>query len=216
MRKNTFWATLAVVLGLTIGLSAVHAGEELTPTKPVEKVAEKKAEDCCGGCDKAKDAKAAKGEECCGGCDKATKVATKTETPMCSIMGFVTAEMKKTKGAEGQCCKGAMKAWFAGGKDVPLAALRDKMVADGWNAETTIAFFEKMAAARAAKADAAKVVPTAATGDAAAPAKGDCSGCDKDCSGCDKAKDCSGCDKECSGCDKAKEKTDAKPAKVGS
>ncbi|MDJ0976301.1 MAG: hypothetical protein QNJ98_17705 [Planctomycetota bacterium] len=117
----------------------------------------------------------------------AVVVKTKTASPMDSMMGWVSEQIKTTKGAEGSCC-GAMKAWFAGGKDVPLAGMRDRLVADGWTADSTIAFMKKMKAAKSA----------------------DCGGCDKasDCGGCDKAGDCSGCDKAkdcCGGCDKAGE-----------
>ncbi len=195
-------AALAVVAAFGLCLNNTFAGEE-APAKPAPTA-------------KAKEAPAT----------PAATVKTKTETPLCSMMGWVSEQIKTVKGAKEGCCSSAMKAWFAGDKNVPLAGMRDRLVADGWTADSTIAFFKKMAAERAAKS-------------------GECSGCDKgcgdkaagDCSGCDKgcgdkaAGDCSGCDKEkcdkgecpcdsaksdCEGCDKAK-KDAAKPAKsVGS
>lgn len=201
MRNTLLWGSLAVVAVLSLCLSGAIAGEDVPAA-----------------------AKPAKTDT--APAPTTAEVKTKTETPLCSMMGWIGEQVKQTKGVEGDCCGGAMKAWFAGGADVPLAGMRDRLVADGWTAETTIAFFKKMQAERAAK--------SGADCQGCDKAK-DCGGCDKagdakiktatgdaapagDCGGCDKAKDCSGCDKatDCGGCDKAKK--DAKPVKenVGS
>lgn len=179
-------AALAVVAAFGLCLNNTFAGEE-APAKPAPTA-------------KVKEAPAT----------PAATVKTKTETPMCSMMGWVSEQIKTVEGAKEGCCSSAMKAWFAGDKNVPLAGMRDRLVADGWTADSTIAFFKKMSAERAAKS-------------------GDCSGCDKagdktagDCSGCDKEEcdkgecPCDSAKSECGGCDKEK-KDAAKPAKsVGS
>lgn len=182
-------AALAVVAVAAVCFNGAFAGEEV-PAKAAPKTAPQA------------DAPAT----------PAVEVMTKTASPIDSMMGWVSEQIKTTKGAEGSCC-GAMKAWFAGGKDVPLAGMRDRLVADGWTADSTIAFMKKMKAAKS----------------------GDCGGCDKakDCSGCPESgsccdgeksdcSDCTGCDKAkdkecCGGCDKAK-KDATKPVKenVGS
>ena len=50
----------------------------------------------------------------------------------------------------------AWRAWFTGGKDVPAAALRDAMVADGWNADRFVGFFQAMAKANAGSCEGGK------------------------------------------------------------
>ena len=134
-------------------------------------------------------------------------VKTKTETPVCSMVGYIMEQVVKTPCENEGCKVSAMKAWFAGDAKVPMAGLRDRLKADGWTADSTIAFFKKMAAERGCdKAD------------------GECCGsCDKaagDCQGCDKAAGgCQGCDKEggkcCGGCDKGADKpAPANPAEI--
>lgn len=63
----------------------------------------------------------------------------------------------------------AWRAWFAGGADVPLAGLRDALLADGWTADRFVPFFH--AAKR--RAEAARAARAArATSDAAPAGKG--------------------------------------------
>jgi hypothetical protein len=141
----------------------------------------------------------------------ADKPATATPSPIHSMMKWVASQVvpdlecgcpSTEAGAKG------WTAWFNGGKDVPLATLRDAMVVDGWNAERTVGFFKQMAASKSCS---------------------DCKDCDgKDCAGCDKgtAGDATGaadakeggkcCGKKCSGCDKDKaDATGAADAKEG-
>ena len=121
---------------------------------------------------------------------EAPKADTKTPTPIHSMMKWVAS---KVCSGDGCGCPSkaenekAWRAWFTD-KDVALAGLRDAMVADGWNADTTIGFFKKMAASKAASSDCGS--------------SGDC------CGKCDGG-DCSDCP-----CDKAKaaKKAEAKPA----
>lgn len=108
--------------------------------------------------------------------------APKTPTPMHSILGWIASQV--APGLEKPCAstpegEKAWRAWFAGGKDVKLAGLRDALVAQGWTADRTVSFFKEMAAKSG--------------------------GC-KDCKDCDGAKDC-GDAKDCGGakdCDGAK------------
>jgi hypothetical protein len=79
--------------------------------------------------------------------------ATKTPSPIHSMMGWVAKQVAPSL----ECpCPGtadgekAWRAWFDGGKDVPLASLRDAMVADGWTADRTVGFFKEKAAKAAA------------------------------------------------------------------
>ncbi len=152
------------------------------------------------------------------------KPATATPSPIMSMMKWVAGQV-----SEGDGCgcpttdKGAKQwtAWFAA-KDGKLAGLRTAMIADGWKADNTVAFFKKMAAAKKggcdkaacdkaacdkgacdkAACDKAKANGASApTGDAGASGtqakKGSCCGKDKACDkgACDKSKDCKGCDK---------------------
>ena len=114
--------------------------------------------------------------------------APKTANPIFVIMGWVGKQVAPSlecacpSKPEGEA---AWRGWFAGGKDIPLAGLRDALVADGWTADKTVAFFKDMASKMA---------------------NGECKDC-KDCAGKGECKDCHG--------GKAKEaaKPDATPAK---
>lgn len=116
----------------------------------------------------------------CGGCPSAAKAsATKTPTPMHSLMAFVAQQV----GPEVGCpCpskpEGARmwRAWFAGGAEVPMAALRDRLVADGWTADRFVGFFQEMAGAASAEGGCDK-----GACDKGACEKGACGqgGCDK-------------------------------------
>ena len=158
MKINLKRVALSLALIAACGLAfnaGAFAGEE-APAKPAVKTEPAKTE-------------AGKSEE---------TVKTATETPACSMMKWMFGEVAKTPGAKPECMKSTMTAWFAGGKDVPLAGMRDALVKDGWTAESTVAFFKAEMAKRAAA--------------------GDCSGCDKS-----KCSDKADCDKsECCGEDK--------------
>ncbi len=169
MKINLKRVALSLALIAAVGLAfntGAFAGEE-APAKPAVKTEPAKTE---------------------------AVVKTATETPACSMMKWAFAEIAKTPGAKPECMKSTMTAWFAGGKDVPLAGMRNALVKDGWTADTTVAFF---------KAEMAK-------------RSGDCSGCDK--SECGDKADCEGGDC-CGGCDKdaaAKPKpADGAPAAAG-
>ena len=127
------------------------------------------------------------------------KPETKTPSPMHSLMGWVAKQVAPTlecacpstpEGAK------AWRTWFEGGKDVPLASLRDALVADGWNADRTIGFFQEMASKMKASGDGAGKCEGKCDG----AGKGECAGmCDcagmGDCAGmCDGAGkgDCAG------------------------
>lgn len=112
--------------------------------------------------------------------------ATKTPSPIHSMLAWVGGQV--TGSPERMCPsseKGgaAWRAWYAGGKDVPLAGLRDAMVADGWTADRLIAFFGEMAKAHGDEKgcdgcpSAAKTDAAAKTG--AAAKSGDCGSCPK-------------------------------------
>src|SRR5688500_12795568 len=73
----------------------------------------------------------------------------KSQSPICVMMGWVAKKVAPNL----ECaCPGtpegekAWRGWFAGGKDVRLAELRDTLVAQGWTADRTIAYFKEMAA----------------------------------------------------------------------
>ncbi len=75
--------------------------------------------------------------------------APKTPTPMHAILGWIASQV--APGLEKPCAatpegEKAWRAWFAGGKDVKLAGLRDALVAQGWTADRTVTFFKEMAA----------------------------------------------------------------------
>jgi hypothetical protein len=85
--------------------------------------------------------------------------ATKTKSPVMTMMYWVAGQV-----VPGESCKcpsteegaTAWRAWFSGGSDVPLAGLRDAMVADGWNADRTIAWFEAQSKKGCSKGDCSK------------------------------------------------------------
>lgn len=78
--------------------------------------------------------------------------APKTPSPVATVWRWFTAAARE--GAGGCACSpasdAAWRSWFAGGKDVPLATLRDALVADGWEVERFLGFLE--AAKKKAKA----------------------------------------------------------------
>lgn len=121
----------------------------------------------------------------CGGCPSVAKAsATKTPTPMHSLMAFVAQQV----GPEVGCpCpskpEGARmwRAWFAGGADVPMAALRDRLVADGWTAERFVGFFQELAGTASAEGGCDKAACDKGACDKGACEKGACGqgGCDK-------------------------------------
>ncbi len=164
MKRNLFAALALIAAGTFSFVSIARAGEE--PAKPA--------------------AEAPKAEAPKTEAPKTEQPATKTPSPLHSLMGFVAKQVAPNLDcpcpakAEGEK---AWRSWFAGGKDVPMAALRDQLVADGWTADAFVGFFKAMAAKQSGK---------------------DCGGC-KDCpEGCkDGAK--GGC------CEGKGERADGKP-----
>jgi hypothetical protein len=74
--------------------------------------------------------------------------APKAASPIHVMMGWVAKQV--APGVANPCpatAEGekAWRGWFDGGKDVPLATLRDAMVAEGYTADTFVAFFQQMA-----------------------------------------------------------------------
>jgi len=160
------------------------------------------------------------------------KSETKTPSPIMSVMFWLGHQVAPNmecacpaKSAEGEK---AWRDWFAGGKDVPAAAIRDALVADGWNADRFVQFFKdmvaKQAAHAAANADKSGTNADAVKGGAGADGKGkDCGGgachgeggkssgkakgegCGSDCHG-----KCPGCPGDCP--DKAKKEKPETPA----
>ena len=117
----------------------------------------------------------------------APKPETKTSSPIHSMLGWVAKQVAPN------CACGcpstddggkAWRSWFEGPKDVPLASLRDALVADGWNADRTISYFKQMASKQ--KADGA------CAGKCEGKCDGKCEGkCDGKCDGkpcCDEGK----------------------------
>jgi hypothetical protein len=126
-----------------------------------------------------------------------TEAATKTPSPMHSLMGWVAKQVAPS--LECPCPakpegEKAWRSWFAGGADVPLATLRDRFVADGWTADSFVTFFQKMAQGGCDKGACAK--GDCANGDCA---KGDCAKSDGCCKGSGERADGKGC---CGGCKK--------------
>ena len=78
--------------------------------------------------------------------------ATKTPSPMQTVMKWVAQQVTGATECS-DCCpstekgEAAWRAWFAK-TDGPLAGLRTALMADGWNADTTVAFAKKMVAAK--------------------------------------------------------------------
>ncbi len=154
---------------------------------------------------------------------EAAKPETKTPSPIHSMMGWLGKQVAPNlecgcpSTAEGEK---AWRAWFAGGKDVPAAAVRDALIADGWTADRFVSFFQAMAKANAGSCEGGKCADGKCADGKCADGKcsGDCAGkceggkcADGKCNGgaCGEKKD--GC---CGGCkDKAKSETPAeKPA----
>lgn len=147
MRFLTLAASAAVAAFLAL---PVFAGEAEAPKSDAAKTADAAqpadAAKTGGTCDKSKC-----GE---GACDKA-KCATKTQSPIHSMMGWLAKQVAPS--LECPCptkadAEAAWRGWFAGGKDVPAAALRDALVADGWTADRFVGFFQAQAKAKAAEA----------------------------------------------------------------
>jgi hypothetical protein len=141
---------------------------------------------------------------------------TKTPSPFHTVMGFLAKQVAPS--LECPCPakpegEKAWRGWFNGGANVPMAALRDQLVADGWNADRFVGFFQKMAAkgcGDCSKGDCAK--GDCAKGDCAKGdcAKGDCAkGC---CEGKGERADGKPCCGKCKGGDTAAKPADA-PAK---
>lgn len=232
MRIKNMLALL--VVGAVVALMASNvsfAEDDAAPAAPAAKKAPAEAK------------VAAEGDKpCCSDCKDCDceKAKAAFDNPMMVMMVWVA---KKVVPEGTSMCPStedgekAWRNWFDGGKDVPLAELRDHMVKMGWNADKTVGWFQAMAKGKAkdcgscAKgAAAATPAETKAVGGAAGVAgdagpegkSSECGGCCKGkCGGCDKAKgDCNGCkDKAkgecCGGCDKAKKAKEETPAKVG-
>lgn len=187
-RPFLFFSVLALVAASTLALSGAFAGDEVTPTSAAPTAAA--------------DAPA----------EKAEAPSTKTPSPVHTLMGWMaTAVVGDMESPCPSCPKAesAWRSWFDGGKDVPLAGLRDRLVSDGWTADRYIGYFQAMSK------DHAK-----ASGEC-----GDCCGdCDSksDCSDCPSKGDCGDCDgcpskgassdKSCGGCPDSK---DAEPKPQG-
>jgi hypothetical protein len=79
----------------------------------------------------------------------ATEAVTKTKSPIHSMLGWVGKQVAPDLACgcpakpEGEK---AYRAWFAAGKDAPLAGLRDQLVADGWTADRFVEHFKAMTA----------------------------------------------------------------------
>jgi hypothetical protein len=143
--------------------------------------------------------------------------ATSTPSPIHSMMGWVAKQV--APGLDCPCPgtadgETAWRAWFDGGKDVPLASLRDAMVADGWTADRTVAFFKDMQAKMSKGDCSGPCADKAKAGGACAKGEGSCSKADGACAKGDGA--CAKSDgataKADDGCCKGKaERTDGKP-----
>jgi hypothetical protein len=78
-----------------------------------------------------------------------TEAVTKTPSPIHTMLGWVGKQVAPDLACgcpakpEGEK---AYRAWFAAGKDAPLAGLRDALIADGWTADRFVAHFKDMAA----------------------------------------------------------------------
>lgn len=172
----------------------------------------------------------------------AAQPATKTPSPVHSMIAWLGKQV--APGLEHPCPskpegEKAWRAWFAGGKDVPAAALRDAIVADGWTADRFVAFFQEMAKASChggcedgdcddgechGKGEGCKECPSksGATADAKGAADkkdGCCEGSGeradgKPCCGACKEKAGAKKDGECGSCPGAKKDAPAKPAET--
>jgi hypothetical protein len=199
MIRTRYFAVLAILAAGVFSLSRIARAGEEAPTAPATETAKPAAE-------APKASEPAKTD--------ATKTveapATKTPTPMHSLMGWIGKQVAPNLDCP---CPGtadgekAWRTWFAGGKDVPLASLRDRMVADGWTADSFVTFFKAKADCKGdcAKGDCAK--GDCAKGDC----KGDCAKKDGCCQGKGERADGKGCCGKCK--DKAKtDSPEAKPA----
>ena len=186
-------AALALVAAGTFATRLALAGEEVSkPAAPVAGTPEAKAAP----------AEAPKTVEA---------PATKTPSPMHTLLGYVAKQVAPNlecpcpAKAEGEQ---AWRGWFAGGADVPMAGLRDSLVADGWTADRFVGFFQKMAKGCS---DCPGESKDAASADGA---KGDCA--KADCAKAGKAGCCEGKGENADGkpcCGKCKkDESEAKPA----
>lgn len=120
-----------------------------------------------------------------------------TPSPLLSMWRWVGAKARAGGCGDPTTPEGeaSWRAWFAGGADVPLAGLRDALLADGWTADRFVPFFH--AAKR--KAEAVKAARAArAAGDAAPAGKAcGCGGGDGCCKGTGVRADGKPC---CGGC----------------
>ena len=138
---------------------------------------------------------------------KAEATTTATPSPVHTMLKWVGSHVAKGEATgfpSTQSGENAWRGWFAGGKDVPLAALRDALVADGWNADRTVGFFMQVAersggCSEKGCSDCPSKEETGSGAPAAKPAAdkagSGCSDCDgKACADCpSKGKDCSDC-----------------------
>lgn len=90
---------------------------------------------------------------------EAAKPETKTPSPIHSMMAWLGKQVAPNlecgcpSTAEGEK---AWRTWFAGGKDVPAAGVRDALIADGWTADRFVSFFQAMAKANAGSCEGGK------------------------------------------------------------
>jgi hypothetical protein len=134
---------------------------------------------------------------------KADADAPKTPSPIHTMMMWVG---KQVMGTDECKCPGteegaaAWRKWFAGDANVPLAGLRDALVATGWTADKTIGFFSEMAKSKAGGCEKCS--------GSCSKCEGGCAGkCDGACKGECKGEQKPGCCGKCKGLDK--NKTDA-------
>ncbi len=124
---------------------------------------------------------------------------TKTTSPIHSMMGWMATNVVGDLESPCPSCPKAEKAWrtwFAGGKDVKLAGLRDQLVADGWTADRYIGFFQEMAKGKSECGSDCGENGGKDCGDCDdCPSKGDCDDCPSKGSCGDKAPSsgCGGC-----------------------
>ena len=194
MINTRYVAVLAILAAGVFSLNRIARAGEEAPKAPATDTAKPAAE-------------APKATEPTDAAKTAEAPATKTPSPMHSLMGWIGKQVAPNLDcpcpgtAEGEK---AWRTWFAGGKDVPLASLRDRMVADGWTADKFVTFF------KAAKGDCKDCKGDCAKGDCAkGDCKGDCAKKDGCCEGKGERADGKGCCGKC----KEKAKADAPEAK---
>jgi hypothetical protein len=166
MLRNRFLSlATALALGAAFGTGMAYAGDD-APVAPAAATAAKTAPETA----------------------TPVEAKTKTGTPIWTVMAWVGKQVAPNLECACPATEAGEKAWrswFDGGTTVPLASLRDQMVADGWTADRFVSHFKEMVAKKAS-------------------AKGECGDCPSKCDGgkCDGAK-CDGAAK-CDGCpDKA-------------